>query len=139
VFFRAEKNSNHLSIFNTKGNRFAITRTTIGKEEVVVESASEYVLQHQIDYLHINYADSRVAAYSQKDDTVQVIPTDGFRHEKHEIGKQQEGVLRYEANMKVDTLCFYLEDHLVLGTKDQSIKVVSLKEKHQKQLNVVSR
>ena len=62
-------------------------RTVIGKEEVAIESVSEFVLQQQIEYLHINYPDSRVAIYSQKDDTIQVIPMDKFKQDKYEISK----------------------------------------------------
>jgi len=62
-------------------------RTVIGKEEVSIDSVSEFVFQQQIDYLHINYSDSRVAVYSQKDDTIQVMQMNSFIQEKYEVGK----------------------------------------------------
>lgn len=70
-----------------KGNRFSLMRTVIGKEEVSIDSVSEFVFQQQIDYLHINYSDSRVAVYSQKDDTIQVMQMNSFIQEKYEVGK----------------------------------------------------
>jgi len=62
-------------------------RTVIGKEEVSIDSVSEFVFQQQIDYLHINYSDSRVAVYSQKDETIQVMQMNSFIQEKYEVGK----------------------------------------------------
>ncbi len=34
----------------------------------------------------------------------------------------------YSMSSKIDTLGFYLEDYLVIATKDQSIKVVAYRE-----------
>lgn len=124
--FKSERNSKLLSVINFKGAKFAIIRCKINGEEGRVEvlGSTEIILNHQIDYLHINYADWRVAVYSQRDDAIIVLSLDRFNEAKYEINKQSGSARIYEISTKIDTLCFYLEEFLVVGTKDQSIKVI---------------
>lgn len=43
---------------------------------------------------------------------------------KYEINKHTPEAQLYSFKYKIDTLCFYLQDYLIVGTKDQSIMVV---------------
>jgi len=65
-----------------------------------------------------------VAIYSQRDDALIVLSLDKFTDARYEINKQSVWVKVYEMSSKIDALCFYLEEFLVVGTKDQSIKVI---------------
>jgi hypothetical protein len=62
--------------------------------------------------------------YSQRDDALIVLSLDKFTDARYEINKQSVWVKVYEMSSKIDALCFYLEEFLVVGTKDQSIKVI---------------
>lgn len=65
-----------------------------------------------------------MAVYSQRDDALIVLSLDKFTDARYEINKQSVWVKVYEMSSKIDALCFYLEEFLVVGTKDQSIKVI---------------
>ena len=43
---------------------------------------------------------------------------------KYELNKNCEQVEIYNINSKVDTLMFYLEEYLIVASKDQDIKVI---------------
>lgn len=43
---------------------------------------------------------------------------------KYELSKNCEQVEIYNINSKVDTLMFYLEEYLIVASKDQDIKVI---------------
>ena len=86
----------------------------------------ELSFQHPIDYLNLNYEDWRIGVYSQKDDTIFVIDAQQLKGDKYEIGKGSGEARRYKLNMKVESMYFYFDSYLVLGTKDQSIKMMPL-------------
>ncbi len=69
-----------------------------------------------------------MAVYSQRDDALIVLSLDKFTDARYEINKQSVWVKVYEMSSKIDALCFYLEEFLVVGTKDQSIKVIEYGE-----------
>lgn len=66
-----------------KDNKFILMRTTICGDKLNNNSSSEFSLPQPIDYLHINYTDSRVAIYSQKYDTIIIMCMDIFKQEKY--------------------------------------------------------
>jgi hypothetical protein len=130
VLFRYRKEVNDLEVFNFKGNKFTLTRVSIVKEPtgVKVEGLTEVLVGHQIDYLSLNGDDQRVAIYSQREDVLAILHMQLFLEERYVLGKQTPGADLYQLNSKLETLAFYLEHHLLLGTKDQTIKVVDLRE-----------
>lgn len=114
-------------MINFKGNKFSLIRAEV-KEAVEVASVTEIVLAQQIDYLFLNQKDERIAVYSQRDDAIIILHMDLLLGPKYEISKSTPEAQFYSFKYKIDTLCFYLEDYLIVGTKDQSIMVVPYKE-----------
>lgn len=53
---------------------------------------------------------------------------DKLLQDKYEMNKSTQQMQLYSMSSKIDTLGFYLEDYLVIATKDQSIKVVAYRE-----------
>jgi hypothetical protein len=72
--------------------------------------------------------DDRAAVYCQRDDALIILYLNKLIDEKIDISKNGEDAQLYSINTKIDTLCFYLDEHIVLATKDQAIKVLPIKE-----------
>lgn len=47
-----------------------------------------------------------------------------LKEEKYEVSKTNEWAQLYWINTKIDSLIFYLDDYLIVATKDQTIKLV---------------
>ena len=82
----------------------------------------------QIDYFFISHLDWRAIAYCQKEDALILIHLDQLDQDQITIVKSTAYAEMYRFTNKIETLCFYLEDNLIVATKDQSIKVVMYKE-----------
>lgn len=81
-------------------------------------------LQNPIDFLLLNYHDWRAAIYGQRDDAIVVMELDKLVEEKYEVSKSCQWAQIYYINTKIDSLIFYLQDYLVVATKDQTIKLI---------------
>lgn len=80
--------------------------------------------------------------YSQRDDAILILHLNLLIDPKYEITKHIPEAQIYSFKYKIDTLCFYLQDYLIVGTKDQSIMVVAYQQlellKPKKKINQAS-
>ena len=73
------------------------------------------------DECTIDYWSGRVAFYNQKDDLLQIVDVEDVL-----LGKVHEQCYQY--NSRIEALSFYLEDNLIIGSKDQTVKVLKIKD-----------
>lgn len=57
-----------------------------------------------------------------------ILHLNNIIEDKYELMKNCQQVEIYSINSKVDTLIFYLEKYLIVGSKDQDIKVIKYDE-----------
>jgi hypothetical protein len=129
VLFKYDSNSKVVGVVNFKGNRFSLTKIAVkegGGGEV--GQIIDVVLQIQIDYFFVSHTDWRAIAYCQREDALVLIHLDMLELPNYSILAPTPYAELYRFNGKIDTLCFYMEDYLVVATKDQSIKVVPYRE-----------
>lgn len=75
VLFKSPKNTKEIYVINFKGPKFNIFKLAIDSEvgSCSLILSTEVLLQHPIDYLHLNYSDWRIAVYNQREDAITVI------------------------------------------------------------------
>ena len=68
-----------------------------------------------------------MAVYSLRSDVLIIINAQPLKAASYHINAQTDYSQLYTLNSKIETFCFYFENHLIVATKDQSIKIFDIR------------